>query len=70
MEKETKKNSRITNVSNALYDSMLVTEIEKRLESDPLVPGGLIELETNNDGIVPLCLWNEYSCSGELIVNK
>ena len=35
MENETKKNSRITNVSNALYDSMLVNEIEKRLESDP-----------------------------------
>lgn len=47
---------------------MLVNEIEKRLESDPLMPGGLIELETDNDGIVPLCLWNEYSCSGELIV--
>ena len=43
MEKNSKEN-RIVSMNDEIYDSMFLEELEERLETDPLVPGGLINL--------------------------
>lgn len=60
--------SRISHISNSLYDSMHIKDIESRLESDPLLPGGLIELEDRTENTDGICLWN--NCDQELVINK
>ncbi|MCX4332149.1 MAG: hypothetical protein OSJ25_01710 [Paramuribaculum sp.] len=39
-----KKEERIISLNDDLYDSMFLEELEVRLETDPLLPGGLIDL--------------------------
>lgn len=72
------KNNRITSVSNTLYDSMLIKNLENRLESDPLFPGGLLELEspesdmlTENDTCTtPGALHCDYTCDYSCTFNS
>jgi hypothetical protein len=54
MSKEKQKN-RIVPINNKLYDSMFVTNIESRLESDPLLTGSLIDLQYVDERI-ELCI--------------
>lgn len=42
--KEPKKENRIVSMNDDLYDSLFLEELEVRLETDPLVPGGLLNL--------------------------
>jgi len=42
--KDSKKENRIISLNDDLYDSMFLEELEIRLETDPLVPGGLLNL--------------------------
>lgn len=42
---EQKKSNRIEQISNDFYDDHFIQELETRLETDPLFPGGLIELD-------------------------
>ncbi|WP_289857313.1 hypothetical protein [uncultured Muribaculum sp.] len=65
------KNNKIIPVNNMLYDSMFVKELESRLESDPLFPGGLLELNTpefttlsaNDTCTSPGALNCDYTCN-------
>lgn len=41
---ETNKPTRIEQISNDFYDDHFIQELEMRLETDPLFPGGLIDL--------------------------
>lgn len=45
---ETEKKNRIEQISNDFYDDHFIQELEMRLETDPLFPGGLIELIDEN----------------------
>ncbi len=49
----------IDSISQELCDDFYVNELEKRLETDPLVTNGLLELVTTNDvglnGVNLLC---------------
>lgn len=51
MEKNSKEN-RIVPLNDEIYDSMFLEELEERLETDPLMPGGLINLI--GDNITPM----------------
>lgn len=61
--KELKKNAvaGIQPVSEELCDEMFVHELEKRLETDPLMANGLLDLVTTMDAssedVDLLCLW-------------
>ena len=41
---KTNKSPRIKQISNNFYDEHFIQELEMRLETDPLFPGGLIDL--------------------------
>lgn len=50
MKSETKSEmAGISPVSNDLYDEMFVHELENRLETDPLMANGLLDLVTTMD---------------------
>lgn len=61
--KELKKNEMvgIQPVNEELCDEMFVHELEKRLETDPLMTNGLLDLVTTMDAssedVDLLCLW-------------
>ena len=39
----------IDSISNDLCDEMFVNELEKRLETDPLIPNGLLDLVSTDN---------------------
>jgi hypothetical protein len=54
--KDTKKNEEIISMNTDLYDEFFVQELESRLETDPLMLGGLMELFGTCN--------NHYLCNG------
>lgn len=46
----------IESINNELFDEMFVNELETRLETDPLLTNGLLDLMSSQDGgVQPLC---------------
>jgi hypothetical protein len=48
IKKNTEKNVEIISLNTDLYDDFFVQELEVRLETDPLMLGGLMELFSDN----------------------
>lgn len=46
--KKEKKNEEITSLNENLYDEFKILELEERLETDPLIIGGLLGLMDND----------------------
>lgn len=66
--KELKKNevAGIKPVNEDLCDEMFVHELEKRLETDPLMANGLLDLVTTMDASEDtdlLCAWCNTACN-------
>jgi len=59
--KDSKKENRIISMNDDLYDSMFLEELEVRLETDPLVPGGLLNLV---DGVASADCGVDCDCNG------
>lgn len=48
-----KLSNRIISMNDETFDELYIQELENRLETDPLVPGGLIELIQSDVTVCP-----------------
>lgn len=57
--KRLSEENRIVPMNDEIYDSMFLEELEERLETDPLLPGGLVNLIGGDVEIM-----NDCPCEG------
>lgn len=48
----------LVSLNENLFDEMFLQELETRLETDPLLPNGLVDL-MDDSSVNPLCTCNE-----------
>ena len=68
MEKD-KKENRVVSLNENLYDQAFLEELEVRLETDPLLPGGLINLVDSNVDYLESSCEVRCECFGQHISN-
>ncbi|WP_302591070.1 hypothetical protein [uncultured Muribaculum sp.] len=57
-----KLDERILSINDDLFDELYLQELENRLETDPLLPGGLIELVNADETYCPCYQGNDVNC--------
>ncbi len=57
--KELPEENRIVPMNDEIYDSMFLEELEERLETDPLLPGGLVSLIGGDVDMLNNCECND-----------
>ena len=62
-----KKENRIISMNDDLYDSMFLEELEARLETDPIMSGGLINLMEGQDDVICNCNYHVCACDHEIV---
>lgn len=55
-----KENQRIISLNQELYDGMFLEELEQRLETDPIMAGGLVDLMGSENDVI--CDCNNHMC--------
>ncbi|MBS5556838.1 MAG: hypothetical protein KHX27_10595 [Alistipes sp.] len=66
--KNNKMEDGLVSMTETLCDSLYVKELESRLETDPLVAGGLLQFMGDNGDLEMLSCKKEFSC-GEFSCN-
>jgi hypothetical protein len=60
---EEKGNKEMIPLNEKLFDNFFVQELEHRLETDPLMVGSFVELDSSSDAeCFCTCLLGTYSC--------